>query len=1239
MMGYEGRCVLLDDASEWVNIPFVVRELMKQLNDEAKASRAVVHTLQQEQKETNVLLRRVMQKQADLEIDNARNLMSLNQHASQVVHISTEKRHAEQIHHLHKKTERLEDKMQFLSANIERLSQSTLSPPGASDSLHDLKGLVTSLTTKVETTEGILKDYINAQTVVQKPSESLVEAAALAAIRDAQKVLKGQLDAYSAQLRGAEKTMRRLQEATSFQKEESARIRVKCEELSQVVESDRKTSQDRFTSCFHTVEKLEKLCSAQHAELGERMGRAEDMCRGCESRSREESKSLYSELRSFVIDDQTESQHRTNKLAEELRILKEQQRCLAEQLATVGNEVETGSQHAAKQLKDTSVRLVSVETELEQFGLTLVSRRDYQKEQRQTQDSLDEVRKSVADSMAAFQSQAQQLAASVKTMRTEQGEDNDWLHNELGRLSTIVGYTSQQREKQERQVTSLCEIVHNLSVAVEALQKGCGAAAAPSPAPTASPTQRSSPESHSNAEVLAAWETWRSAFAEEVDAKIAAAVSSSSLPHTPSPVLERVSQQLNELTAKVDGGAKYTQAIVSQQMDQMRHTVRDEVTHQLQVHPALREVTPALVEVEAVKRRVAGMELSLQTLSAHADRMRTEAEHVGLSLTDRVLQRVVVAEEAIDDFKRRLLELGEHVMSADQRCNHLVRGAHEMEVQLQEQQRMTLKLGTDLTGALESLLHTEQSLCRHESSTALQLAEVHTWLERWRRGTQATLTLAATTVEPPCSERNGAPSPETSTGDVCERQSGLAAQLAGTVERLSVHVARMEAGTLQAMRADLEALRSECAAATARKIDKDDVSLHTAGAYDTKREKAAYQELRRRIDDEESSRREAEAAFHALEGRLLAVESRVSELSALPKATSPPADKEDSIATPAALGRCVDGLSRCHERLDVVEQQLTRNACCCSSDGGCTSEVKRDVHYQDVHGLQEQLGQLQESIHGFVTSQVRSEMCEAESAMVEAAASVAVLRCQDALRVAADASTAAVDVRAIEERLAVLQAAVEGMQHTFEGDISTLLEGRGRVEELAQTLGATVDGLSALRTAQSELCSELKRAQSSHQGHLQDLSHQFETLVSGTETKVEELRARLRESTVVSVAESCEAGDGAQRPPDFATKAWVEKMLDSIQANYYTKALLEERLENIWSSMIGLLARKEDVSAVHDKLNGLHQLIQEEMQIELQRIEEQLENQLAEKASLANLQDILEHQISSSDADSDDATI
>ncbi|KAG5476530.1 hypothetical protein LSCM1_04244 [Leishmania martiniquensis] len=1240
MIGYEGRRALLDDADEWVNIPFVVREFMKQLNDEAQASRAMMETLRREQKENNLLLRRVMQKQADLDIDNTRNIMSLSHQASRAALHSTEKRHAEQLQSLRKKTERLEDKMQHISAQVEELSQVALSSASTGSAFGELKGLVTTLNTKTETTERLLRDHIDAYTVGQKSTESLVNAAALAAVTDFQKALKDQLNIYRAEQSGLEKSLRLLQEASTSQKEESSRIRGICGELSQVLEADRKTSTDRLTSCFNTVEKLEKLCVAHHAALEARLKRTEEACVERESIAREEAKSLYAELRGVVKGDQAETQQRCYELAEELRMVKEQQRRLTEQLTAANHESESVAQRGVKQIKDIAARLASLETEVEQFSSSFVARRDHQKEQRQTQDSLDAVRSSVTDTVASFQAQVQHLAASLKTMRAEQGEDNDWLHNELGRIGTIVGYASQQHGKQERQVTSLCEIVHNLSVAVEGLQKGCGTAAAPSSAPAASVVQANPPEGGTKTEVPAAWETWRLTLVKDIEEKIAAAVPQNTQPHASPPVLERVSQQLNELTAKVDGGAKYTHAIISQQMDQMRQTVKDEVTHQLQSHSALREAAPALVEVEAVKRRVAGIELDLQTLSTRAERSHTDSEGGNLSSANAVVQRLHEVEEAVDDFRRRLLELGEHVIGVDQRSSELARSGYDMEAQLQDQQRIALKLGADLTEALERLLQTEQSLSRYQSMMTLQLSEVRACLEKWKCDAAAAPTAAAPSVEPSARVQNGVASSGANADGALMSRSASVAHLTETVERLCAQVTRMEAETLQAVRADLEAIRNEGTAATVPKIRTDDAYPTSSAALDAEGVHAIYEKLQRRLGVEESSRREAEATLRAVEARLLAVETCVSELLSSPThGTSPPAGDAGLAATKAAVANFSDELARCHERLDSIQEQLSSSACRCSSNGECARELEREAQRQDVHHLQQQLGQLQGSMHAFVASQLRTEMCGVKPTLIEAAAAAAVLCCEDMLRASAASAATAVDAQAYTEGLRSLRVAVEEIQRRLEERISSVLEGRHRVENIEQELRTAAEGLKALEKTQSELRCGLESALSAHESHQRDLSRQLEAVVRSMEANIEEVRAEVQKPTAVPTAEPGEVNGCVEKLSDDEKAAWAAEVVNSMEATYYTRTLLEERLENIWSSMISLLTRKEDVSAVHEKLNGLHQLMQEELQIELQRLEEQMANQLAEKVSLANLQDILERHIANSDTDSDGAVL
>ncbi|KAK7198210.1 hypothetical protein NESM_000777900 [Novymonas esmeraldas] len=1170
MMGYEGRCVLLDDAGEWVNIPFVVREFMKQLNDESQASRALVEALRHEQKETNQLLRRVVQKQADLEMDNTRNMLSLGHRAAQD---SADKRQAEHILSLRKKTERLDDKVQRLCAAVDQMSQPTLPAACANGALDEVKGLVTRLADNAESTERLLKSHMAAAAEAHRSTESLVSAATLAGVAETQSAMQLRLTDSAARQSSTERSVQDLHVAVNAVKEVSLHLRQKCSELSQSVETDRKESKSRLASCFQTVERLAELCAAQHAELEGRLKRTSDALHTSDTRSRDEAKSLYAELRSLVKEGQDQTHQRCLELAEELRAVKEQQRRLTEQNEAVLHESEATAQRSARQAKDTATRLASVEADVKELGSTFVTRRDFQKEQRQVQDALDAARATASGATAALQSQLQQADASIKAIRAEQGEDNDWLHIELGRVGTAVGYASQQREKQERQVTSLCEIVHNLSVAVEVLQQGRKPGpTAPSPPAAAARTPSGSPEVGEGSAIPDAWVEWRSAFVADVEARLTAAATATAPPPAPPPALERVSQQLNELSAKVDGGAKYTQAIISQQVDHVRHAVKDEVAQQLQSHAALREVAPALIEVEAVKRRVAGVEHEVQTLSARADRWHASSDASGgLSSAEPTLRRLVALEETVGVSGRRLQELGEHVADIDQRDHRLARGAREMEAQLQEQQRLALKLGADLTAALEGLLRTEQSLSQHQSSTTLQLAEVHLSLERWRGEFASMQSAAAASAERPSgASEDGSGACDSGADGPLTSLQGDVAHLAATVERLSARLTQLAA--------DCDGVRGEAA-------------VTAAGASESR------DELNRRLDDGESAQRETLASLRAVGGRLEVVEARVSELLS---ASAMKAESQETDA--AAVRRCVDEVAQCHERLSAFQRVLDTHPCRPSSDVVAAGNTGADVQGEEVHRLKEQLERVLADMPASVSAQVRAELRSAEPFLTDSAAAAASARCDDAL--AAFSGSVAVAEAAAAERLASVQAAVDHLRES-------VAKRDSRDAEAERALRAAVNDIHALEVVHSELRRDVEQARLAQEAHQRVVALQLE-------------------------GRPVEPRDSAAALSDDVRAAWKAEVMETVQDTYYTRALLEERLENIWSSMISLLARKEDVGAVHDKLSGLHRLVQEELQIELERLEEQLANQLAEKVSLSNLQDILERHVIDSSTDSDD---
>ncbi|KPA74108.1 hypothetical protein ABB37_09396 [Leptomonas pyrrhocoris] len=1220
MMGYEGRSLLLSDGEEWVNIPFVVREFMRQLNDEVQASRTVVESMRQEQKEVNLLLRRVIQKQADLEMDNTRNTLSLNR-ATHTTQDERHKRHSEQIHYLRKKQEKLDEKVQQLTASASTASQMeaalTIGPGNA-----ELADKVSVLSGKVENCDKELRERMRSSRDAQRSAENLLSSSIAAAASEMEKTLNERLSDFDVRMVAAEKVAEVHQEILEAQKQESKELRSLCGDLADMVEKDRQVNKERLAACFQMVEKGETLCTAQRVGVEADMNRLESAMKANVERMRGDAKSSYMEMRDLVKGEQHVVILRCNELAEELLRVKEQQKLLQDQL--MSNETDSATVRALKLTKELSGRITDLEAQAEQHASDYVPRREFQKIQRETQNALDALIASYEETKAALHSQIQQLGKSVRTVQAEHGEDNDWLHNELGRLGTVVSYGTQQREKQERQVTSLCDIVHNLSVAVGVCQtdlaksilstseaKASAAPATSASHATAAVTTTTTETTNGEVRLPPSWEAWRLHITNEVETKF-------STTSTLQQRCERLSHQLNELTAKVDGGARYAQSIASQHLDQVRQSVRDEVSQQLQAHGALREITPALAEIEAVKRRVAGLELEVQSAAARTERWRTE-DAGGLSdggpggVSSDLLRRLVFAESSVDDFKHRLLELKEHVMEFEQHRNSVTRTMHQLETRLYDQERVVTKLGTDLTTALESLLRTEESLSQHKGTLAAQMTEVRTLPDRWREEMTAFAQANA-----------NAATPNTAFNAVTNKADHLQAEvnkLFSLVEQTSAEMNHNLAQQMGSVRAELDTLHHDCTAEISRCCDgtaRCTKAATEAAARERKESEIVYNELRRRFSDQDNEVR-------ALSERLSAVETGAAAHGSTPH-DAPVATPESATATTAAttlsppqesevaLERCTEELRACHRRLDAQQQRI----------GTLADEVLNAVTEQDEaarRGWQVKVDTLRDEVMAWVTAYVAAQIKKYRGEMRALA--------EDAARTASSN---------------LGQVSMPAEKPTRGDDEISTAELRKHIDSVQRNLEHRLDGtLSAQRR---ELDDVARRVESVHMAHAELRREVRDDLATQQEDHaaiVRELRDALDDvkesnaaasSTVPPLPSSAPSPlAGGRNSPSAqlnetaereTARKWKDDVLQRVHAEFYSKSLLEERLENIWSSMVSLLARKEDMAAVNEKLSGLHRLMQEELQIEMEKLEEQLAGQLAEKVNLTSLQDILE---------------
>jgi hypothetical protein len=1214
MMGYEGRSLLLDDEEEWVNIPLVVREFMRQLNDEVQASRTVMELMRQEQKEVNLLLRRVMQKQADLEIDNTRNTLSISR-AATVTTEATQKRHTEQIHYLRKKQEKLDERIELLVSSFDKIKQAeatTLAGP----STRELADKTNSLATRVDRCKTEFCDQLVALEEAQQSLETQLASSVASAVADINKALREQSDSFAMRLAAVEQDVGTQRSVLEEQKHERAVLKSLFGDLSDTVERDRQVSKERLSACFQMVEKAEELCAAQHNSIKAEVSRIEDAVESNARKTRDDAKSLYVELRDVAKREQHVVVLRCNELAEELLSVKEQQKRFQEQLAS--NDSGVSAQQALKTSKELLSRISDLEADVEKQTSAYALRRDHEKLQQEGHESLNALKVAHEEATASLQSQVQQLRQSLKTLRTEQGEDNDWLHNELGRLSTVFSYNSQQRERHDRQVASLCDIVHNLSIAVETLQTApaktvsgnTGSTAPAGPAVAASqngPVGVSPPyavvdsSASADASGLPLWEAWRVQIGKDIEAKLSVV-----------PILqqrcERFSHQVNELSAKVDGGARYAQSVASQQMEQMRQTVKDEVRQQLQTHIALRELTPALVEVEAVKRRVAGLELEMQSATTRAEQRRTDdvVSFSSASATSAdVLRRLAFVEGCIDGFKRRLVELGEHMVEVEQLGNAAARTSHQLESRLEDEERAVAKLGTDLTAALESLLRTEGSLSQHQERTASQLMEVHTLVGGFKRE----LTAFAEGKESDDALRGAIRDVQKKVGELQGEVAQLCADVKDIPDKVASEVTEQQ---VRPLRTEFDALRQDGAVAASKLSDETTSRVNaTTEALAAMKSEIARElsELRQHLADKDSE-------LHTLSERLSAVESVAVATSSLSHDTSTTTPASAAhMESKAVLARCTEEMHACHRRLDAQQQRI----------GMMSEELVNAVAEQDAATRREwqvKGDTLRDEMVEWMTSYTAAQIkkCHEElRGLVNDAARAALFN--SSLTSTAEAA-AATDCG--QPHVAELRQLVDNLRLELEGNLSSAIADQKRKQDDVMNLVESVQVSAA--ELRREVYDALTAQQEGHEVAVRELRDALDELREGNAASA--LGPSPASSTHSPGAEgralqSGQANLSAVREEECSNK-WEEDVLQRVHAEFYSKTLLEERLENIWSSMVSLLARKEDMVAVNEKLNGLHKLMQEELQIEMEKLEDQLASQLADKVSLRSLQDILE---------------
>lgn len=1196
MMGYEGRSTLLNDSYEWVNIPHVVREFLKHLNNDMESSKSLIESIRREQRETSTLLRRVVQKQTDLEIDNARNVLTLRNSASRVNVEETETRQSEQISHLRKKCEKLSDRVKTLEAAIQDISKAS---ENVSSQASEKIGIVQNCF------ENLQKDLAE-QRIQTQQFNDVSKGRVMELHTSVKEWVNETLQKLSLQrkseLHRVEEAIASVRQLSEQNNSEVSKLRNASAETLALSQSIQKNSNERFTSLCSTVEKLETLCESHHQALDASMIQMKKELEDSITASRNEMNTVYAELRGMTTEVKMEFDSRLADVVVDAKKTKEIQLHLSAVLDDTNREAI--SQKALKQCKDLFHRIELVEGSLDSTTSLFVTKQVHEGSTRRFHDALDTLKSSTSDDYTGLRDQLQQLSSAVRTMRAENGDDNNWLHNELGRIGTVLTYLTQQKEKQEERMTSLCEVVRNVSTGLEVIQqshaatqdggdaqqseeKG-GIATAATIADTPLRTAFVSEDM-----LASELDAFRMIVMREVGEKVAGEKFSAS----------HFAQQLGRLSAKVDDNERWTQSSL-QDADNARLLMKEEVLHQLQVDFSLRELTAVPIEMDSLKKRIAALENA--QLDFDFSVALKKVDQVAMTVCQKYISQMGDTSQAQH---RCMLDFEHQMSSFDQRISTLHPAISQCTKDYTDLQHAVKRLGTDVTSIVEGLSRSETSLLTHKVSTEKRLGELHSFLSQLTQ--QSTASSAAVTGELMA---------------VNSTTHSTASSLSALQERCRHVESEMVKCSLRMDEQD-----AKIVAYTKKKEGEVEKSVEEVG----RQFNASSHQLAAELREEWQKSEDALMQQVMEQVECLTQKLHVAETSAQLRITALEDGLQLAVRTADGLA---EGISKCAaevadvpERVCLMEDQLRRHL---------TDSLSVGSQVSPPTGAPNSLI-ADDAVNGGTTIAADASSRRALGDE-EYEALVATIRVQ--LEAYEKKMTAEMQreytmrlTHRLEQRL-MEEAAQLSSQQLF----SEEMQKRHTMELLRPYLESNALMRYTTRHEMSNMKSLLELHQKVVEEEIADLRSSvgvLQTMLKARSETAASTTAAVTDSSPNKVQETTATSAQLAIDPEAEKAALVAEVLSAMQGMYYPNTQLEERLENIWSSVASLLARKEDVVTLNEKLNELHQRVMAEVEIGLERLESEVQNQLVQKASVADLRNLLEDYVTFNLEEEEEETI
>ncbi|CCW65016.1 unnamed protein product [Phytomonas sp. EM1] len=669
---------LLDDDEEWFNIPPILRKLFRLMSEEEGISRKLIETLRVEQDETNTHVRKLFQKQTNMEIDVAKNALMTNIKSKS----DEEYKLIESLKSLKKKVSKNQEDLKHTQEKIKLLPDEDLIisriDARVAEAIESVDNKICDVMTQFDAQRILVND------VISKSNES---------IESFNFLKKEHAETNRLTL---EHTSRLLDLETKVDR--LFKLIEECEECSRNFSRLSKEFSDyeavcekRFKSMFNSFEKIDAICEKQRTLT-------DDLMQRCAADTGEKVSSLRGEIHRITMEAHDFVTSATTLMRKDIVTLQDSVQSLKKKSNDNCDFIEKTQTAMSANTKQVA-RLESVLSKLEgQFiKFSDVLDRNKRSEANQLQAFAEE-RNQMLNEITQLKNQTEHIDTRVGDVRAFCKKVTDTLQHNIEQLRSSIHEISEGQLRTDAQSERLHRLVGSISDAMDKLETAMVQRC--TLLQKQEEQRKLFTESEEKERMLALCEHLRATLTDttkeihhEVDERHAC--------------VENLDRQLKAANLKI----RNLEEIISTATQKIEYLQQNHSTWKSWQEEALKEVSPVLMEVEAIKRRIAFIETKISDLNCDIS-------------NDKIGMSVRLLRESVEEGNHRVQDLSRRLLSLEKRFSTFTSDVHDMDDRLQGSENLTSKLGHDLTRALENIVEEGNTITRIQTFTDTRFEEL-----------------------------------------------------------------------------------------------------------------------------------------------------------------------------------------------------------------------------------------------------------------------------------------------------------------------------------------------------------------------------------------------------------------------------------------------------------------------------------------------------------------------------------